>query len=365
MLLCSTRKTVELCYIFTMKEIVRATDVHADLWDRYIHSHPDSSVYHLYAFRNVIEQEYGHKSTYIILKYNNEIKGVLPLYLIPSPFTGNAVVSLPFCDYGGVLADTAEFENLLISEAITICKKSGMKYVELRQTKEVYYKSNNVQPGITRSKVRMAARLKYTSEEQFNSFPAKLRSQIRKPLKEGCTVKNGSVELIDDFYEVFTHNMRDLGSPVHSKKFIIRFVMEYGEMSRIFVVYKDAIPIAGAVVAGIRDTLVNPWASFDKRYRSTAPNMLLYWGMLEWAVNNDYHVFDFGRSTADEGTYKFKLQWGAQPQQLFWYYFSLDGADRSVESGGKAKKLFLKCWQKLPVPVSVVLGPIFRRLIPL
>jgi hypothetical protein len=119
-----------------MKEIIKATETHADLWDEYIQRHPDSSVYHLYAFRNVIEKEYGHKSNYLILKDENEIKGVLPLYLIPSPFTGKAVVSLPFCDYGGVLADTAEFEKLLINEAITICKKSGMKYVELRQTKE-------------------------------------------------------------------------------------------------------------------------------------------------------------------------------------------------------------------------------------
>jgi lipid II:glycine glycyltransferase (peptidoglycan interpeptide bridge formation enzyme) len=179
----------------------------------------------------------------------------------------------------------------------------------------------DIQPGIIRSKVRMAAQLKSTSEEQFNLFPAKLRSQIRKPSKDGCTIKNGSVELIDDFYRVFTHNMRDLGSPVHSKKFITRFVMEYGEKARMFVVYKDAIPIAGAIVTGIRDTLVNPWASFDKRYRSAAPNMLLYWGMLEWAVNNGYHIFDFGRSTVDEGTFKFKTTMGCTTTTAFLVLF--------------------------------------------
>lgn len=348
-----------------MHEIIKIADDGAAEWDSYILNHQEASVYHLYAFRKVIEREYHHKSVYFQLKLNNEIKGVLPIYPIRSPFTGKSIVSLPFCDYGGVLADTPEYENLLIAEAVKLCKHSGLKFVELRQTKEISCETAGIQPGIICSKVRMAAQLKSTPDEQFNTFPAKLRSQVRKPSKEGCTLKNGTVELLDDFYRVFTHNMRDLGSPVHSKQFLSRFVEEFGEKAQVFVVYKDTIPIGGAIVAGIRETLVNPWASFDKRYRPIAPNMLLYWGMLEWAINNGYRTFDFGRSTVDEGTYKFKQQWGAQPQQLFWYYFSLDGADRSIETESTAKKLFLKCWQKLPVPVSVAIGPAFRRLIPL
>jgi hypothetical protein len=28
--------------------------------------------------------------------------------------------------------------------------------------------------------------------------------------------------------------------------------------------------------------------------------------------------FDFGRSTMNEGTYKFKKQWGCEPTQLHW-----------------------------------------------
>jgi FemAB-related protein (PEP-CTERM system-associated) len=348
-----------------MDKIIEISENDAMIWDSYILDHPEASVYHLYMFRKVIEQEYHHKSIYLLLKVNDEIRGVLPLYQIRSPFTGNGIVSLPFCDYGGVLADTPEYENLLITEAVKLCKRLGLRFVELRQTKEISCELTDIRPGIICSKVRMAAQLKSTPDEQFNYFPAKLRSQIRKPSKEGCTIKNGRTELLDDFYKVFTRNMRDLGSPVHSKKFLSRFVEESGEKAQVFVVYKDTIPIGGAIVAGIRDVLVNPWASFDKRYRPLAPNMLLYWGMLEWAINNGFKVFDFGRSTVDEGTYKFKQQWGAQPQQLFWYYFSLDGADRSVDTDGTAKKLFLKCWQKLPVPASVMIGPAFRRLIPL
>jgi hypothetical protein len=93
--------------------------------------------------------------------------------------------------------------------------------------------------------------------------------------------------------------------------------------------------------------------------------MLLYWSMLEYAVQNGYASFDFGRSTKEEGTYRFKEQWGARPEPLYWYYYSRNGQAGVSSTSGAKRKLFIKVWQKVPLIVTQTAGPIIRKRIPL
>ena len=67
-------------------------------------------------------------------------------------------------------------------------------------------------------------------------------------------------------------------------------------------------------------TVEVPWASSIRDYNSLCPNHLLYWHILDAAVADGCAVLDFGRSTPNEGTFKFKEQWGAQPVPLHWEY---------------------------------------------
>jgi len=53
--------------------------------------------------------------------------------------------------------------------------------------------------------------------------------------------------------------------------------------------------------------------------------MLRYWNLLKYASNEGYEIFDFGRSTCDEGNYNFKKQWGANPATLQWTHLETDG----------------------------------------
>ena len=204
-----------------------------------------------------------------------------------------------------------------------------------------------------------------SSAELFKSFKSKLRSQINRSVREGCTCRIGAQDLLDDFYKVFLINMRDLGSPVHSKE-LMRHVLEaFPERSRIFAVYHAGRPIAASLVVGFNGVLRNPWASSDRRYATLSPSMLLYSRMLEYACDNGYQAFDFGRSTPGEGTYRFKEQWGAQPAPLHWYMISADGSPMAQESPSARFKLAARLWSKLPVPLTRVLGPHIRKHISL
>ena len=119
--------------------------------------------------------------------------------------------------------------------------------------------------------------------------------------------------------------------------------------------------MACSLVVGFRDTLYNPWASFKRTSQKMAPNMLLYWEMLGYAIASGYRYFDFGRSTVGEGTYKFKSQWGAQPEQLFWYRGGRDIKSKTYESINQKQETFVRLWRVLPLPLTKLVGPILRK----
>ncbi|MDD5675800.1 MAG: FemAB family PEP-CTERM system-associated protein [Chitinivibrionales bacterium] len=355
-----------------MTTIIQATAAHAAAWDEYVERHPHASVYHYYAFRNAVENCYGHRSLYFAALGDTtpqRLCGVLPLFFIAGGPFGKSVVSLPFCDYGGILADTEKTAGLLFEKAVDLMRAARYDFLELRQTTPLPFLLASAAPDpllrTSADKVRMLLRLPASADELFASFTAKLRSQIRKPQKDGCTLRSGGSELLNDFYRVFVYNMRDLGSPVHPKKMMANVLRFYGDRARLFVVYKDNFPVACSLVAGRGRALVNPWASFNKRYRASAPNMLLYWGMLEFAVHQGYGVFDFGRSTKDEGTYRFKEQWGAKPEQLTWFYYFRKKGGPLKNNGGKNRDRFIKLWRILPLRVTQIAGPIIRKRISL
>ncbi len=347
-----------------MVRIIPYSQQDSKKWDSFVKAHPHANLYHLSFFRSVVEKTYGHKSFYFqAIDENSQIRGILPLFFIRSLFFGKELVSLPFCDYGGILADSPEISQLLFQKTEELMINLKCKNIELRQVsiqpffnKTTAFTANT---SVKTTKVRMFLNLPDSADTLFSSFPAKLRSQIRKPQKDGCTCLIGGVELIDDFYEVFLFNMRDLGSPVHSKQIIKNMLTCYPGNSYLFVVYHLNTPVACSLVCSINNMLVNPWASFKRTYQKSAPNMLLYWEMLKFAINNGYRVFDFGRSTPNEGTYRFKAQWGASIQQLYWYRY---GSNIGLSGDISAKEeSFIKIWRKLPLRLTAVFGPVLRK----
>jgi FemAB-related protein (PEP-CTERM system-associated) len=204
-----------------------------------------------------------------------------------------------------------------------------------------------------------------SAEELWNGFKSKLRSQIRKPGKEGLEFRIGSLELLDDFYNVFRHTMKDLGSPVHAKRWFECVLEAFADRARVGVVHLRGRAVAAGIALECGRTLTIPWASTLREYNHLSSNMLLYWGFLEHACTGGFKLFDFGRSTPDEGTYRFKQQWGARPEPLFWYSPSGRREEPAPASKNGARKLAEKAWSRLPQTVADTLGPKVRKFISL
>ncbi|MGB0129445.1 MAG: peptidoglycan bridge formation protein FemAB, partial [Rhodocyclaceae bacterium] len=92
---------------------------------------------------------------------------------------------------------------------------------------------------------------------------------------------------------------------------------------------------------------------------------LMYWSALKYACDAGFCTFDFGRSTHGEGTFKFKQQWGAEPEQSYWYYWLNEGQPLPQLNPGNPKyRLAIDIWRKLPVPLTKIIGPRIVRNIP-
>jgi FemAB-related protein (PEP-CTERM system-associated) len=336
-------------------------DLDPVVWDAFVDRHPDATVYHLSAWTDLIEDVFRHRAERLaIVAPDGAVVGVLPVVFFQTPLFGRFATSMPFVNYGGVAADSPAAAAMLLAAAVAGAQARRASYLELRHARRVFT-ANPFQAH----KVAMVLPLQPDSEAQFNGLDRKLRNQIRKAEKSGFAVRIGGVELLDDFHAVLSENMRDLGSPVHGRRLFERILTAFPGRSRLFCVSLGDVPVAASLVLWHRDRLEVPWASALRRYNALCPNLLLYWEMLKFGIGRGFGSFDFGRSTPNGGTFHFKKQWGAQPQQLFWEYWLADGAalpDRSPSNPKFSAAIAL--WQRLPVFATQALGPLLVRNIP-
>ena len=342
--------------------IVLLKDPHDEaMWDHFVLSHPQASGYHTLAWRAVIGKVFGHRTFYLMARdEGGAVQGVLPLVLTKSPMFGCFLTSMAFLNYGGVLADRVDVRLALLAAAGETAKEVGAAHIELRQTDPI-----ETDWPVRSRKVSMRLALPPDYETLLKAFPSKLRSQIRRAQKEGMEVRLGGEELLEDYYHVFTRCMRDLGTPVYEKMFFQSIVEAFPKEARLCVVSLKGMPLASGFLYGFRSTLEIPWAASDKRFSRLAPNMLLYSAVLEFACREGFKEFDFGRSSVDSGTYRFKQQWGARPRQLYWYYWLAGGQSLPELNPDNPKfKAAISVWQHLPLPVANLIGPHIVKYLP-
>lgn len=330
-------------------------------WDAFVASHPGSTNYHRYGWRQVLEQSFGHQTLYLAARDSaGAICGILPTVLMRSRLFGTFLVSLPFFNYGGLLCNDRETETQLLLGCRTLQEQQAVAHVELRHLHRC-----DAITATKQHKVTMLLDLAETEQQQWQRFDPKVRNQIRKAWKSGLTAQAGHTELLDQFYRVFARNMRDLGTPVYAREFFANMLDSFPDSTRIIAVKQGDQTVAAAFLSWHRQTLEVPWAASIREFRPLCPNNLLYWEAIRFAINCGAQQFDFGRSTPGEGTFHFKQQWGAVPIPLYWQYLVPHGGQLPDLSPKNPKyRLAVQVWQRLPLLLTNLLGPHIVRCIP-
>ncbi|MFK7893994.1 MAG: GNAT family N-acetyltransferase [Granulosicoccus sp.] len=354
-------------------------DIDANVWNAYVANNPNATHYHQHAWRDLLIRNFRQRTHYLAAcTASGSVVGVTTAVHMESMVVGSSMLSTPFLIYGGPIVDTPAISTLMADHLYEVAQQGSCKQIQLRET----HTRDGWQCDM--NKVSMVLALPSDLQTLNKRFGSKLRSQVKRATREQPTITIGGADLVPDFYKVFSRKMRDHGTPVYARRFFEDIVETFPDSTRVVVVHLNGKPAAAALLINYRDTIEVPWAASHRRYDRLGINMFMYHQLLEHAVDNGFDYFDFGRSTLDSETWRFKRQWGATEQQLYWHSRPMNMESSTVhtatgnssedemskdsatdeESTGLAMRLAVGAWKHLPVPVANALGPILARQLP-
>lgn len=313
------------------------------------------------AWLRVLDEGLGHRPYCLQLLKQEAVVGLLPLALVKSALFGRFLVSLPYLNSAGLITTDEENREQLISQAVKLADELDVRYLELRHENDTDHAALTAKNS---SKVIMRLPLPKSRDELWDSFRSKLRSQIRSGQKHDFQVAWGGEELLPEFYNVFSRNMRDLGTPVYPIRLFTAILRAFHGNAELCVVRLGGKAVASALLVHKQGVTEVPSASSLRTHNASNANMVMYWQLLSRAIERGQATFDFGRSTIGSGTYRFKEQWGAKPHPSVWQYYVRRGSVGDMRPDNAKFGLAIKIWQRLPVYLTRVVGPAIVRGIP-
>jgi len=332
----------------------------AGAWESYVESHPHASLFHGLTWQRSLERTFpSYRPCHRIAWRGDSVCGVLPLYRVPALPFGCSLISTPLGVYGGVCADDEEAALALIEDATSHARRIGARYVELRHerpvgslpTKDLY--------------VTFLREIHPDPEVNALGIPGQKRRVIRNAESKGLTLRPGGAELLTGFYDVYSRNMRNLGSPAFPLRLFETLLEEYGDKVRIFGVFRGETMTSTAFAFFYRDRVMPYYCASTKEGMAVNTNECMYWTIMRYAAERGFRVMDFGRSKKDSGSYHFKRRWGVTPTPLPYQYQLV--AQREIPNLSPNNPKFatvIWTWQRMPFPLTRWLGPKLSRFFP-
>ncbi|MBL4719834.1 MAG: FemAB family PEP-CTERM system-associated protein, partial [Alphaproteobacteria bacterium] len=310
--------------------------------------------FHRAGWAEVIRFSFGHKTHFVYVERDGDIIGILPLVHINSRLFGNRLVSTSFCVQGGPLTIDPEANAILDAHAENLADNLGVDFLEYRNAKvtkpdwqhqdELYY--------------LFRRELTDSEDENLKAIPRKQRAVVRKAIKaELLTVEVDDAP--DRFHAIYSLSVRNLGSPVFSKKYCRNLKRVFGnDCEFLIVLAPDDGVVCGVLQFYFRNEVLPYYGGGSFAARKYGAQDYMYWQSMCRAVKRGVRIFDFGRSKAGTGAYSFKKNWGFEPKPLVYEYRLKPGASLPDANTLNPKyQLMINCWKRLPLPVANVIGP--------
>ena len=333
-----------------------AADGDATRWDEFVDRCPEATFFHRAGWKRVIETVFGHRTFYLVAERGTSIVGVLPLAEVRSFLFGHALVSLPFCVYGGAAATDPAAIPALHAEARRIAAGLGVGHLELR---------NRIprEPGWARQALYVTFRKEILPDVEANmlAIPRKQRAMVRKGVK--CGLRSEIDPDAGRFFALYADNMHRHGTPPLPRRYFDALRRVFGnDVEVLTVLDAGGQPVSGVVSFYFRDEVLPYYAGDAVAARDLAANDFKYWELMRRGCERGYRVFDYGRSKRGTGSFDFKRNWGFEPQPLH-YEYDLHRSDRVPENNPLNPKYrtFIALWRRMPKSVATRLGPLIAR----
>lgn len=334
-------------------------------WNAFVESGKVSCAtpFHLWEWGEAVQDAHGHKPLRFIATCSNEIVGVLPLTFVRSALFGRSLISSAFAVGGGVLAVDNDVSEALAAAAIETGQDVSAGHIELRSQQaalETWTVKNNTHAGFKKP-------IDPDLEKRLASVPRKRRAELRKALAleeagETCVRFNGDIKT---FYDLYARSLRDLGTPVFSKTFASALLKYFDNKADITIVEAAGAPVAALLSFYFQGAVMPYYIGAVPEARDVRAFDLIYWRLMEHALDQGCSIFDFGRSKIGSPHQAYKKSWGFEAEPLEYQYRLLKGMSMPDVSPANAKFAFATAvWKKLPLPVANAVGPMLARHLP-
>ncbi|MFL6199624.1 MAG: FemAB family XrtA/PEP-CTERM system-associated protein [Thermoanaerobaculia bacterium] len=332
-------------------------------WDRYVRQTPGATFFHQLGWRWLVERVFRHRAHYLVARQGERIAGVLPLFELESRLFGHSLVSVPFAIGGGVVADDPETARLLLEEACGIAEDRGVDYLELRSEKPV-------SDGLLTKDLYVTFRADLAEGSDWEAallrrMDRKRRQMMNYVSKAGFEHRIAGIEELPLFYGLFCQSMRHHGTPVYPRLFLREILDRHPADTNLFFVYHEGRPVAGVLNLLWHDVVMPYYAGADRSRHPRGVDEYTYLSIMRWGREHGYRTFDFGRSKRGTGAHAFKARWGMEEVPLAYQYHLVKARELpNVSPANPRYRMLIRAWQKLPLPITKLIGPRIIRSIP-
>ena len=179
-------------------------------WDEFVRSSPDGTIFHLLAWRRVVEEVFRHAPHYLFAARNGEIRAVLPLFEIWGLLVGHVLISVPYGVYGGLCGSDPDARTALLDKAKELAVQLKVRYVELR-----HLHAPAAHLPTTSFFDTFVIPITDSPDANMANIPRKRRAMIREGARRGLEARLGWQPL-SEFYEIYARNRQRLGAPPFS-----------------------------------------------------------------------------------------------------------------------------------------------------
>jgi FemAB-related protein (PEP-CTERM system-associated) len=320
-------------------------------WNQFVRDQAEGTFFHLAEWQDVLREAFGHRSHYLLAEREGQICGVLPLALVSSALFGRALISTPFCVYGGIVCDDDEAYRTLTEEACGLARRLKVDYLEMRNRRR-----RHPEWPVKDLYVTFRKTIAPESEANMLAIPRKQRAMVRKGLQKGLHSRIDANTA--DHYALYSESLRNLGTPVFSRKYLDTLRRVFGDACEILTVMHEDVAVASVLSFYFRDEVLPYYGGGGAAARPVAGNDFMYWEVLERARQRGLRIFDYGRSKRDTGSFDFKVHWGFEPEALHYEYYLVRARSMpnlSPTNPNYARAISL--WRRMPLWLTQWLGP--------
>lgn len=335
--------------------VCELTEIDYGRWDSFVNNSGNGTFFHLSGWKEVFERAFGYPTYYLYTEQHGEISGVLPLGHIKSRLFGNSLTSVPFCVYGGILAENEEAAARLRQRACELANRLGVDALELKSREP----SNQGWPEKALY-VTFRKEISHDPDENLKAIPRKQRAMVRKGIKAG--LKSEYADGCDRFFRVYSESVRNLGTPVMPYHYFQLIREVFGDACDVLMVTHQGIDIAAVMSFYFRDEVLPYYGGSTPLARNLKGNDFMYWELMRHCGEKGVRIFDYGRSKVGAGSYSFKKNWGFTPTPLPYEYYLVNSETvPDVNPSNPKYRLFINAWKRLPLPIANRLGPFLAR----